>query len=101
MSLIIVGSGYAFKWFKLCGEYPVMPKFIFMFLTPFPYDIGCSAWQMPFDYRACVDFDKGFMSLIFGMNMGRGMVIMIHANGDSKKARNDRHIQIFIKGYKI
>jgi len=44
MSLIIVGSGYAFKWFKLLGEHPVMPKFVFVFQTPFTHDMGCSAW---------------------------------------------------------
>jgi hypothetical protein len=52
---------------------------------------------MPFDYRTCIDFDEGFMPLIFGMDMGRWMIIMIHPNGDPKKVRNDWHIKYVYK----
>ena len=51
----------------------------------------CTLWEFAF-YNTSVDLNGYFITTIFGMKVGRAMIIPVHSNYDSEEAANYWHL---------
>jgi hypothetical protein len=70
---------------------PIIEEFLPMRQRPFFYKPRRNARQLAFYDLTRLDFDEGFVLLVDGVEMRRGMIAQIHADEDAIEGRDRWH----------